>query len=88
MKTAYRESFNRDLQRLNDKKVNDKVKSIISGVEKAANLSEIRNCRKMEGHPFAFRIRIGDYRLGFFFENDTVEFARFLHRKEAYRYFP
>ncbi|MFM6062867.1 MAG: type II toxin-antitoxin system RelE family toxin, partial [Microcystis panniformis] len=31
---------------------------------------------------------IGDYRIGFFVEEDTITFARVLHRREFYRYFP
>jgi mRNA-degrading endonuclease RelE of RelBE toxin-antitoxin system len=88
MKTAYRESFNRDLQKLKNRKLKESVKNVIRDVELAQNLAAIRNCKKMAGHSAAFRIRVRDYRLGFFFEKDTIEFARFLHRKEAYRYFP
>ncbi|MGH2412635.1 MAG: type II toxin-antitoxin system RelE family toxin, partial [Microcystaceae cyanobacterium] len=36
----------------------------------------------------AYRIRLGDYRIGLFIEGKTVTFARVLHRKEIYRYFP
>jgi len=42
----------------------------------------------VKGFPGYFRIRVGDYRLGFSFHNDTVTLIRFLHRKEIYRYFP
>ncbi|MGK7945796.1 MAG: type II toxin-antitoxin system RelE/ParE family toxin, partial [Microcystaceae cyanobacterium] len=33
-------------------------------------------------------IRVGNYRIGFFGENDTITFVRVLHRREFYRYFP
>jgi mRNA interferase RelE/StbE len=33
-------------------------------------------------------LRISDYRMGIFVENNTVIIVRFLHRKEIYRYFP
>jgi len=36
----------------------------------------------------AYRARIGDYRIGFFFAGQTVIFARVLHRKDTYRFFP
>jgi len=35
-----------------------------------------------------YRIRLGDYRLGFVFERGAVTFVRCLNRKEIYRYFP
>lgn len=88
MKTGYRERFNKDLKKIKDRKLLDKISEVIEQVENASRISDIKHCEKMEGHPTAFRIRIGDYRLGFFFEENIVEFARFLHRKEAYRYFP
>jgi len=51
-------------------------------------LSEINNLKKLKGEYNAYRIRIGDYRIGFFVEEDTITFARVLHRREFYRYFP
>jgi mRNA-degrading endonuclease RelE of RelBE toxin-antitoxin system len=46
------------------------------------------NIKKLKGEINAYRWRIGDYRVGFFIENDTIIFARVLHRREFYRYFP
>jgi mRNA-degrading endonuclease RelE of RelBE toxin-antitoxin system len=40
------------------------------------------------GFTTAYRIRIGDYRIGIFFKEDTVIFARILHRKDIYKLFP
>ena len=34
------------------------------------------------------RSRMGQYRIGFYYGNKTVELVRILHRKEIYRYFP
>jgi mRNA interferase RelE/StbE len=51
-------------------------------------LSEVNNLKKMEGTTNYFRVRVGDYRIGIFFNNNTVIVSRFLHRKEIYRYFP
>ncbi len=31
---------------------------------------------------------MGEYRIGFFFENETIELVRVLGRKEIYKYFP
>ena len=36
----------------------------------------------------SYRIRVGDYRVGFVFEHGAVTFVRCLDRKEIYRYFP
>lgn len=42
----------------------------------------------MEGHANFYRIRIGQYRVGIVLEAGVVDFVRFLHRKDVYRYFP
>ncbi len=44
--------------------------------------------KKLKGFDGAYRIRIGDYRVGLFIVQETITFARVLHRKEIYRYFP
>jgi mRNA interferase RelE/StbE len=51
-------------------------------------LSEIKNVKKLKGFSNAYRIRIGDYRIGVTFENNIVKFARVAHRKEIYKIFP
>jgi mRNA interferase RelE/StbE len=42
----------------------------------------------MSGFKNAFRIRVRDYRIGFYYENDIVELARFLHRGKIYKVLP
>lgn len=88
MKTIHSKNFARDLRKMKDKKLLAKVESIIESVEAAATLSEIANLEKLEGRKSAYRIRIGEYRLGCLCDGDTVIFARFLHRKDIYREFP
>ncbi|MEG3988445.1 type II toxin-antitoxin system RelE/ParE family toxin [Microcoleus sp. S28C3] len=46
------------------------------------------NLKKLKGEDNAYRFRVGDYRIGFYFDGETVTFARVLHRKDIYRYFP
>lgn len=65
-----------------------KVKNNIIAIENAKNLKEIKNSKKLSGNPFAYRIRIGNYRLGYYFENNNVELARFLKRSDIYKVFP
>ncbi|MEO5570763.1 MAG: type II toxin-antitoxin system RelE/ParE family toxin, partial [Bacteroidia bacterium] len=52
------------------------------------NLQQVSGAEKMTGYPHYFKIRFGDYRLGFYFKNETFTLERILHRKEIYRYFP
>jgi mRNA interferase RelE/StbE len=49
---------------------------------------EIINLKKLSGYKSAFRVRIGDYRIGVIIEKNTVTFVAFAHRKEIYNRFP
>jgi mRNA interferase RelE/StbE len=64
------------------------VLKIIEEVESASSLSNIKNMKKLKGDTISYRIRLGDYRLGIYFENGIIEFARIVHRKDIYKIFP
>ena len=36
----------------------------------------------------AYRLRLGDYRVGIFLVEGVVEFARVVHRRDIYKVFP
>lgn len=86
MKIAIDRSFERDVKKL-PKQAQLQIKEIIEQVQSSALLSDF-GPTKMEGVKNAFRIRSGNYRIGFYLEGDTVIFSRVLDRKEIYRYFP
>ena len=88
MKTAFRESFARDLRQLRQPEVRARVKQVIEAVERAAGPAEIPQLRKLRSTGAYFRIRIGDYRLGLVIEGDQATLVRILHRREIYRFFP
>lgn len=84
----FERSFLKDLEKLNDPEIKEKVSEIIEKLEQLPTIGEIPNLKKLKGHKLAYRIRIGDYRLGLFVENSGVILSRILHRKEIYRRFP
>ena len=57
-------------------------------MESVDSIDDLPNVKKLKGHKSACRIRVGDYRLGFFYENATISIARFVHRKDIYKIFP
>jgi mRNA interferase RelE/StbE len=61
---------------------------LVELMESVDSLEKIPNTKKLKGHKTAYRTRVGDYRLGFFFENSTMLLARFVHRKDIYKIFP
>jgi mRNA interferase RelE/StbE len=77
-------SFERDAKRL-PMDVQVRVKASIEKLRNSS-LQEL-NLTKMEGAKNAFRLRVGDYRIGLYLEGDSVVLSRVLNRKEMYRYF-
>jgi mRNA interferase RelE/StbE len=65
-----------------------RIKRVIEQVEAAQTFQQIPNLKRLETSGKYYRIRLGEYRLGFVFANGAVIFVRCLHRKEIYRYFP
>jgi mRNA interferase RelE/StbE len=81
-------SFAKDTDKIVDKKLLNAIADYIESIREVKKLSEIPNCKKLKGSKNAYRIRIGNYRIGFIFDNHTVEFVRFLHRDKIYDSFP
>lgn len=88
MKVEYHKSFERDLRRVRDQNLLDRVQAVLVGLEGSESLGSISNVKVMKGHPDYFRIRIGDYRLGLKRIDDGVRIIRFLSRGDIYRKFP
>jgi mRNA interferase RelE/StbE len=88
MQVEFLSKFNRDLDRIHHQSVRKSIIKVIDEIRVARTLNEVSNIKKLKGFRSAFRIRLGEYRIGIFVEGRTVEFARILHRKEIYRYFP
>lgn len=88
MKVEFLSKFNKDLNKLYDKDVWASVLKIIEFIESADNVTSIPNLKKLKGHKSAFRIKLGDYRIGFFVDGNVVEMARIVHRKDIYKVFP
>lgn len=88
MRVTYRKSFSRDLKKVKDRAVLERVRRAIEHVEAAGALQEIGDLKKLSGTGTFYRIRLGEYRIGVVVEGDTVEFVRCLPRRDLYRFFP
>ena len=88
MKTDFKKSFLKDLQKLTNPKLKSNILQTILEVEEAGSISEIKNHKKLAGFEGYYRIRVNDYRIGLKIENDTVYFVVFEHRKDIYKTFP
>ncbi|MFB2968380.1 type II toxin-antitoxin system RelE/ParE family toxin [Aerosakkonema sp. BLCC-F183] len=89
MNTQYLPSFIKDLKALKSTPVFESIKTLVfDEIPDIPNFEDIPNLKKLKGYENAYRIRLGDYRIGVVFDGETVTYYRVLHRKEFYRYFP
>lgn len=88
MKVKIDKSFEKDTDKIKDRKLLVKVAKCIEHVAAANSLIQINNLKKLSGFDNYYRIKIGDYRLGIFIRANEARFERFLHRKDIYRYYP
>lgn len=88
MKIVFEASFARDLKRIRDKQLLERVQQAIQIAKEASTISDIADLKKMQGYDTFYRIRLGEYRIGIEIVDDRIIFVRFLHRKDVYRYFP
>ncbi|OFZ02212.1 MAG: hypothetical protein A3K10_04000 [Bacteroidetes bacterium RIFCSPLOWO2_12_FULL_31_6] len=88
MQVEFLEKFNRDLEKISNNVLKSALVKVIERIEKANSIFEISNVKKLSGHKSAYRIRIGDYRVGIFIDGDFIQFGRIAHRKDIYKIFP
>lgn len=88
MEIIYLRSFVNDLKKIDDKSLKQKIKAFIIDLEQAKSINDITGIVKMTGFSTAYRYRIGDYRIGFFKNEISIELARFVKRNDIYKVFP
>ena len=88
MTVSFRKSFLRDLKKVKDSKVRDRVREAIHAVEDAESLADVAGVKKMSGSSEYYRIRIGRFRIGLAVEGEEIEFVRVLGREDIYKHFP
>jgi mRNA interferase RelE/StbE len=88
VKVEFRKSFEKDLEKIRDDDLLAKIKAVIEEVENAEILLDLNNTKKLKADGNYYRMRVGNYRVGFTEDEGVITFIRVLHRKEMYRYFP
>ena len=68
----------RGLDSVAAERIADKLRSIVSEGR------VIGDVKRLTGHPPRFRLRVGDYRVLFAVDGDTMKVNRIAHRREAY----
>lgn len=76
-------SFYKSLDKISYNEIADKIEAILTEIEAAENIREIKNVKKMTGYKFYYRIKLGDYRIGLELnDTQTVTLIVIAHRKE------
>ena len=88
MEVAFTKVFSKQIDAINNEALKSRLARAVQNVISAKTLQDIANLKKMKGHPTAYRIKIGDYRVGLFFEEGVIVFAYLAHRKDIYNKFP
>jgi mRNA interferase RelE/StbE len=82
-KISLKKSVDKDLRKI-DK---SRLSQIISAIQKLSEDSTPPGSRKLVGSTRTYRIRVGDYRILYFVDNEqkAIEIQAVKHRKDAYR---
>ncbi len=88
MKIEYSSRFAKDLRNIADASVKAEIAEVLAIMKSASRLQEIPDIKKMGGAKNAFRAKAGEFRIGFYFNHDTISLARCVNRKDIYRSFP
>ena len=82
-------SFEKSLDKIKNKLLFPRIEKIILEFEKSKSLTDLPNIKKLTGFKNYYRLRIGEYRLGFEkIDENTLRFILFAHRKDIYKLFP
>jgi mRNA interferase RelE/StbE len=88
MKVLIDKSFERDVKKYASDEMRETIANIIEKIRTTGSINEIAQCKKLKGSKKAFRIRVGNYRIGFVYEKNAIVLIRFLHRNRIYTNFP
>ena len=80
--------FLKELATLPNKTRQKVEKLVFDEISTCQNINEISNLQKLTGYKSYYRIRLGQYRIGLRYEENTLIFERIMHRKDIYKYFP
>ncbi len=88
MNVEFRKSFEKDLRKIKDAELLQRIQAVIEEVETIDSMADLTNIKRLKAEGDYYRIRVGNYRIGFSIREEAVVFTRVLHRKDIYRYFP
>jgi len=88
MQLIFTKQFDKQTAAITSKELKIAVREAIINVENANRISDIKNISHLKSSKTAYRIRIGDYRMGLYIKKNVATFVIFANRKDIYKYFP
>ena len=90
MNVVTTDKFIEHLEKLkNDVSTVERAEKAVAKLREANSLREVPNIKSMEGAPGFYRLRIGDYRIGFrLIDENTIRLLAIDRRSVFYRRFP
>jgi mRNA-degrading endonuclease RelE of RelBE toxin-antitoxin system len=89
MKIQISKRFVKDTQQIADSRILAKIRKVLEETETCHNISDISGIEAMAGHPNFCRIKFDyRYRIGVYYEKDSMEFLRVGPRGDFYKKFP
>ncbi|MGI8952860.1 MAG: type II toxin-antitoxin system RelE family toxin [Chitinophagaceae bacterium] len=79
--------FSKDVDKELNAQQKHQLVQLLATITQSKTVSEIPDCKKMKGFKNAYRIKFGDFRIGFLWEDEIVKLSRVLNRKDVYKYF-
>jgi mRNA interferase RelE/StbE len=89
MITVPTDNFQKDLEKIKDVSILKRAKQTVEKMRAANSLREITNIKAIQDFPTFYRIRFGDFRIGFqLTDENTIKLFTIDHRSKIYRHFP
>ena len=89
MIVEFDKSFEKSIDKIKDKSIFPKIEQIITDLENAQTIQEVKNLKKLTGFKTYYRIRTGAYRIGLEkVSESTLRLIVVAHRKDIYKTFP
>ena len=87
MEIELQRGFAKDIRRI-PKQVQKQVASVIQLIIAANTLDDIPHLKQLSGYPNYFRIKMGQYRMGFFWDGEKLLIESFGVRGDFYKKYP
>ena len=87
MELIISKTFEKQLK-LVPKYIRESALEVLEALEKAKNVTEIKDLKKLSGYTNYYRIRIGNYRMGLQIIDPKIIVVIILHRGTVYKVFP